>query len=180
MGFGRFLFLLLLPSWHVQLWGGVLYLWHTLESSTHGQKAIWSCVSSLCFWRQECMYSMVCPRALKYTELLWHFRQPHWPYQNLYLVTWWASSLYWGYVHRQIHSEQSKLCSALILFSHCWKVDKTKPLSYHFSNSSEQLWSIHPSLCSTSDMQPGFLFQNFDIEMGNFPQIFFFQKPNLN
>jgi hypothetical protein len=29
-------------------------------------------------------------------------------------------------------------------------------------------------------MQPGFLFQNFDIEMGNFPQIFFFQKPNLN
>jgi hypothetical protein len=159
--------------------GWVLYQWHTLESSTHGQKVLWSCVSSLCFeGRNVCMYSMVCPRALKYTELLSHFKQPHWPYQNMYLVTWWAS-LYWGYVHRQIHSEQSHLCSALILFSHCWKVDKTKPLSYHFSNSSEQLWSTHPSLCSTNDMQPGFLFQKKIIKMGGFSPDFFL-KPNLN
>ncbi len=45
-------------------------------------------------------------------------------------------------------------------------------LSYHFSNSSEQLWSIHPSLRSTSDMQPGFLFQKIYIEIGDFPLFF--------
>jgi len=49
-------------------------------------------------------------------------------------------------------------------------------ISYHFSNSSEQLWSIHPSLCSTSDMQPGFLFQKIYIEMVDFPLFFYFKK----
>lgn len=93
MGFGRFLFLLLLPSWHVQLWGGVLYQWHTLESSTHAwsKSSLILCQQPL-FWRQECMYKYGLPQGPQVLSSFDTSRQPHWPYQNLYLVTWWASA----------------------------------------------------------------------------------------
>ncbi len=104
---------------------GVLYQWHTLESSTHGQKVLWSCVSSLCFEGRNVCIVWFAPGPSS-TELLWHFQATPLALSKP------VFSHMMGKPELRLCSQTDSfrakhLCSALILFSHCWKVDKTKP-----------------------------------------------------